>query len=80
MFSAGGNGRRRKDPEAKFIVPTWGDKVDSDIGLSYWPARLQMLEGWYDNPLALVNFIPQFGTMNSATSMISALIVQTISL
>jgi hypothetical protein len=23
-------------PVAKFIVPDWGDKVDSGIGLSYW--------------------------------------------
>jgi len=25
---------------ASFIVPDWGDKVDSGIGLSYRPARL----------------------------------------
>jgi hypothetical protein len=28
-------------PVAKFIVPDWGDKVDSDIGLSYRPARIR---------------------------------------
>jgi hypothetical protein len=28
---------------AKFIVPVWGDKVDSGIGLSYRPARLDKL-------------------------------------
>ncbi len=27
------------DPE--FIVPDWGNKVDSDVGLSYRPASLQ---------------------------------------
>jgi hypothetical protein len=26
---------------AKFIVTDWVDKVDSGIGLAYWPARLQ---------------------------------------
>jgi hypothetical protein len=31
---------KRKKPEAKFIVPDWGNQVDSDIGLSYRPARL----------------------------------------
>ncbi len=27
------------------------DKVDSGIGLSYWPARLHRLAGWYYNPM-----------------------------
>jgi hypothetical protein len=38
-------------PVAKFIVPYWGDKVDSGIGLSYLPAtaRLPRLAGRYDN-------------------------------
>ncbi len=37
---------------AKFIVPDWGDKVDSGIGLSFRPAtaRLHWLAGRYDNP------------------------------
>jgi hypothetical protein len=26
-------------PEAEFLVPDWRDIVDSDIGLSYQPAR-----------------------------------------
>jgi hypothetical protein len=30
-----------RSPEAKFLVPDWGDKVDSGIGLSYRPARLE---------------------------------------
>jgi hypothetical protein len=52
---------------AKFIVHDWGDKVDFDIGLSYWPARLHGLAGQYDNPYAGVNYIPQSRTMNLAT-------------
>ncbi len=38
-------------PVAKFIVPDWGDKVDSGIGLAYLPAtaRLPRLAGRYDN-------------------------------
>jgi hypothetical protein len=31
---------------AKFILPGWGDKVDS--GLSYQPARLHRMAGRYD--------------------------------
>jgi hypothetical protein len=44
---------------AKFIVPDWGDKVDSGIGLSYRPARLYRLTTG-------VNCIPRSGTMNLA--------------
>jgi hypothetical protein len=36
-------------PVAKFIVPDWGDKVDSGKGLSYRPAKLHRLAGRYDN-------------------------------
>ncbi len=36
---------------AKFIVPDWGDKVDSGIGLSYRPAGLHRLTGRYDYPM-----------------------------
>ncbi len=38
----------------KFIVPDWGDKVDSGMGLSYRPARLHRLAGRYDNPMPYV--------------------------
>jgi hypothetical protein len=31
-------------PVVKFIVPDWGDKVDSGMGLSHGPARLHI--GW----------------------------------
>ncbi len=41
----------RVNPVAKFIVPDWGDKVDSGIGLSYRRARLHRLAGLYDNPI-----------------------------
>jgi hypothetical protein len=40
--------RLAADQMAKFIVPDWGDKVDSSLGLSYHPARLQRLAGRYD--------------------------------
>jgi hypothetical protein len=36
---------RRLTPEAQFIVPDWGNKVDYGIGLSYRPVRLQTLAG-----------------------------------
>ncbi len=32
----------------KFLVPDWGDKVDSGIGLSHRPGRLYRLAGRYD--------------------------------
>jgi hypothetical protein len=53
--------------EAQFIVPDWGDKVDYGIGMSYRPVRLNRLAGRYDNPYAIVDYIPQSGTMNLAT-------------
>jgi hypothetical protein len=37
--------------EAKFIVPDWGDKADSGIGLSYRTARLHTLVARYNNPM-----------------------------
>jgi hypothetical protein len=43
---------------AKFIVPDWGDKVDSDIGLFYRPGSLHRLPGRYGHPYVKVNFIP----------------------
>jgi len=48
---------------AKFIVPDWGDKVDSGTGLPGY------IIGWRPvrQPYAGVNFIPRSGTMNSAT-------------
>jgi hypothetical protein len=41
---------------AKFIVPEWGDKVDSGTGLSYRPANLSSLAARY-NPMP-ESFIP----------------------
>ncbi len=56
--------------EAEFIVPDWGDKVNSGIGLPYRPFRLQRLAGWYDlwvrQSYARVNYIPLSWTMNLA--------------
>ncbi len=41
-----------KLPVAKIIVPDWGDKVNSGIGLSYRPASgLHRLASLYDNPM-----------------------------
>jgi hypothetical protein len=55
-------------PAAKFIVPDWGDKVDSGIGLLFrGPARLHRLAGRYDNPMQKSTISPQSGTMNLAT-------------
>ncbi len=57
-------------PVAKFIVPDWGDKVDSGIGLSYRPARQHLLAGRYDlvrQPYAGFNYILQSWTMNLDT-------------
>jgi hypothetical protein len=53
---------------ATFLVPDWGDKVNSGIGLSYRPAMLHRLAGRYDNPMP-VNYIPQSGTMNFDTGV-----------
>jgi len=54
---------------AKFIVPDCGDKVNSDIGLSYRPARLYMCWRSVRQPYAGVNYFPQSGTMNLATEL-----------
>ncbi len=51
-------------PVAKFVIPGWGDKVNSAIGLSYRPARLHIGVGGGG---AGVNYILQAGTMNLAT-------------
>ncbi len=48
---------------AKFLVPNWGDMIDSGIGLSYRPASLPRLAGRYDNP-ARVDSSPQSRTKN----------------
>ncbi len=50
---------------AKFIVPDWGEKVDS--GLSYRPASPCSLAGRYENPMPLSTLYPQSGTKNLAT-------------
>jgi len=49
------------NPVAKFIVPDWGDKVDSGIGVSYRPAKLHRLEGRYDNPMPESTISPSQG-------------------
>jgi hypothetical protein len=42
---------RKLTPEAQFIVPDWGNKVDYGIGLSYRPVRLHTLAVRYDYPM-----------------------------
>ncbi len=46
---------------AKFVVPDWGDKVDSDIGLSYRPASLCSVAGRYDNTMPESTISPSQG-------------------
>ncbi len=58
---------------AKFIVPDWGEKVNSGIGLTYRPARQP---SWRAGTTTLCRswlYPPQSGTMNSATASISSL-------
>ncbi len=50
-------------PVAKFIVPDWGDKVDSGIGLSYLPATARLPIGWQAGTTALCRsqtFLPEY--------------------
>jgi hypothetical protein len=54
-------------PEAEFIDPWLGDKVNSGIGLSYRPASPWSLSGRYNNPMQEVALSPQSGSMNSDT-------------
>jgi hypothetical protein len=44
---------------AEFLVPDWGDKVNSGIGFSYRPAGLHRLAGRYDNPMPELTISPQ---------------------
>ncbi len=56
---------------AKFLVPGWGDKVNSGIGLSY--RGPPCYTGWRAGTItayAGVNFIPQSGTKNFAEGLI----------
>ncbi len=54
-------------PVAKFLVPAWGDLVDSGIGLLYRPAR-HRIAGRNDNPMQeWSTYITQSGPKNLAT-------------
>jgi hypothetical protein len=57
-------------PVAKFIVPDWGDKVDSGKWLSYRPAWLHRLAGQYDNPMTESTLSLQSGTITLATGLV----------
>jgi hypothetical protein len=52
---------------AKFLVPDWGELVDSGIGLSYRSAGLHKLAGRYDNPMPESTIFPQSATKNLAS-------------
>ncbi len=54
---------------AEFIDLWLGDKVNSGIGLSYWPASPCSLAGGYDNPMPELTLSPQSGSMSSATEI-----------
>ncbi len=51
-------------PETKFVVPDWGDIVDSGIGLSYRSKASTQADGPVGQPYAGVNYMPQSGTKN----------------
>jgi hypothetical protein len=72
------------NPVAKFIVPDWGDKVDSGIGLSYGAAKLHRLAGRYDNPLPESTIInpnfPNSESINLVTGLLRLLHWQSDSL
>ncbi len=55
---------------ARFIVPDWGDKVNSGTGLSYRPASLCSLTGLYENPMPESTLAPQLETMNLDTALL----------
>jgi hypothetical protein len=53
---------------AKFIVPEWGDKVKSGIGLSNRACQATWPGGLVRQPYAVFDFIPPLpGTKNLAT-------------
>jgi hypothetical protein len=52
---------------AEFIVPDWGDKVNSGIGLSYRPATHVAWRAGMSTLCQSLTFSSQSGTMNSAT-------------
>ena len=56
--------RERERSVAKFIVPDWGDKVNTSIGLSNRDRQATWAVGPTRQPYGGVNFIPRSGTMN----------------
>jgi hypothetical protein len=55
------------NPVAEFIDLDWEGKVNSDLALSYQPARLHGLAGRYGNPMPELTLSPIHGYMNSAS-------------
>ncbi len=54
----------RRQSCSQIPSPWIGDIVNSGKGLSYRPASLGSLVGWYDNPMPESTLSPQSGTMN----------------
>ncbi len=60
---------------AKFLVPDWGDKADSSVGLSYRPGSLCSMAGRYDNPMPGSAISPCQSRTKNMTSVCSALLL-----
>ncbi len=66
---------RKRDIEkslvAEFIIPDWGDRVNSSIGCRTVPSRQDTFTGGrVQQPYVGVDSIPQSGTMNLASCSI----------
>jgi hypothetical protein len=73
FYGGGGDSLRYKPAVAKFLVPVWGGKVDSDIYIwvSYRPARLRRLADDPVRPHVPESTIsPQSGTKNWASNVL----------
>jgi hypothetical protein len=64
--------RRIKCPEAQFLVPDWGDKIGSGVGLSYRPVRLHRLAWRYDNPMPESTLSPAQSTVDRVLGFFSS--------
>jgi hypothetical protein len=56
-------------PVAKFLVPGWGDIVDSGIGLLHRPRQATKAVGPVRQPYTGVDYIPQSLTKNLASGI-----------
>jgi hypothetical protein len=79
-FTACANNRFSFLPsDAKFLVPDWGDIVDSGIGSSYRPARQSRQAGRHDNPMPESTIHPPLGDyeFGYCFQMVALLLLQT---